>query len=72
MVSEEEMLEATGNVTNAEELKFIFQAALAPLSIAKRIFIDHETVGSALLQTIDRVKYVTALRKREQKRPVSP
>jgi len=48
--------------TSEEELRFIFEGALAPFFIVKRIVVDHEKLSSALLQTIDRDANVKAQR----------
>lgn len=48
--------------TPKEELRFIVQAAFAPFSIINRMALEHKTLGTALLQTIDRNEYLKDLR----------
>ena len=57
--------------SDKEELKFIFQAALAPLTIAKRLFVDKTPLWTAIRQTIIRDDYVKMLHAKEQKSPSS-
>ena len=53
------------NITNTEELSFIFQAAVAPISIARRMIKEGKSFGRALFLTIDRDAYVQDLRSRK-------
>jgi hypothetical protein len=54
-------------ISNDEELHFIAQAAVAPLSVVYRILCDHDSLGSSLLQSIDRDEYVKNRRRKKSR-----
>jgi hypothetical protein len=55
------------SASNKEELKYIFQAALAPLTIAKRVFVDGTPIWSAIKQTIVRDNYIKMLHEKQNR-----
>lgn len=57
---------SVGKVTAEEELDFILQAAVGPISVVKRL-VNGETLRSSVLQTIDRDAYVRTRRTRNSK-----
>ena len=66
-----------GEISGREELKFIIQAAFAPITIMRKVIRDHKPVWTAFVQTVDREAYVRDLRARESgvrrsKRPATP
>lgn len=50
--------------TDKEELRFIFQSAVAPLSIIKRVVLNHQSLWASIKQSIDRDEYLKYLRKK--------
>ena len=67
-----ETLEKPLKPTDDEELSFIFQAAVAPLSIIKRVFFDHQSLWDSLKQSIDRDDYLKYLRGKRKSAHLSP
>lgn len=79
-----EQLETPVPHTTSEELQFVFQAAVAPLSILKRVVANNQTLLASTAQAFDRDSYLRYLRTRQntkknvtkssggKKAPVSP
>ncbi|USG60100.1 thioesterase family protein [Sneathiella marina] len=45
-------------VTPSEEVHFIAQAAVAPITVMVRMLRDNKSFGTSLMQTLDRNSYV--------------